>query len=89
MLRNTSESVAKQSWDEAREPDDLKESERSAQVGRRDRDGEYEDIEALRSKSRRADEDLDEIGELDEIDEDDLVEEVDLDAQAEGDGPDA
>ena len=70
-----------------REPDDLKESERSAQVGRRDR-GEYEDIEESRTKSsaRRGNED--EEG-LDEIDDADIVEEVDLDAAPEGDGPDA
>ena len=72
--------------DDTREPDDLKEAERTAQVGRRT--GEYEDIEESRSKSsaRRGNED--EEG-LDEIDDDDIVEAVDLDASPEGEGPDA
>lgn len=83
MPRKSSQSVSKKSGDEAREPDDLKEGERSAQVGRRDLGGEYEDIEEARSESRRGDE------ALDEIDDDDIIEEIDLDARAEGDGPDA
>jgi hypothetical protein len=71
--------------DDTREPDDLKESERTAQVGRRT--GEYEDIEESRTKSaRRGTED--EEG-LDEIDDADIVEAVDLDAAPEGEGPDA
>jgi hypothetical protein len=82
MPRNTQ----KQSAD-TREPDDMKETERTAQVGRRS-SGEYEDIEDSRTKSsaRRGNED--EEG-LDEIDDADIVEEVDLDAAPEGDGPDA
>ena len=72
--------------DDTREPDDMKEAERTAQVGRRN-SGEYEDIEESRTKSsarRGKDEE-----ELDEIDDADIVEEVDLDAAPEGDGPDA
>ena len=73
--------------DDTREPDDMKEAERVAQVGRRG-SGEYEDIEDARTKSsaRRGNED--EEG-LDEIDDADILDEVDLDASPEGDGPDA
>jgi hypothetical protein len=73
--------------DETREPDDMKEPERTAQVGRHG-SGEYEDIEESRTKSsaRRGHEDEEA---LDEIDDADIVEEVDLDAAPMGDGPDA
>jgi len=78
--KSQSQSVQKKQRDE-REPDDLKEGERMSQVGRRG--NEYEDVEESRTKSRRGDEDLD------EIDDDDIIDEVDLDASPEGDGPDA
>ena len=79
--KSQSQSVQKKQSDDTREPDNLKEGERMSQVGRRG--DEYEDIEESRTKSRRIDEDLD------QVDDDDIIDEVDLDAAPEGDGPDA
>ncbi len=64
--------------DDNREPDDLKgEHERAAPVARGSEDG--------KSSSLDRSDDTDEM----ELFEDDLFEEVDLDAQSDGDGPDA
>lgn len=60
--------------DHAREPDDLKEGERMAKVGRPDRDA-YEDIEEARAPSRRDNDDIE------EIDDDDIVEVTDIDVE--------
>lgn len=83
MPRKTQSQSTKKSSNE-REPDDRKEGERATAVGRRG--DEYEDVEASRSKSSHdASDDTDEV----ELSDDDIFDEVDLDAQAEGDGPDA